>query len=112
MKRIQTLVWGSVTTNGRKFYLLDDEPIKHKKIGSWQPEGTVCWRVCSEAYTLVNMQGEQDNSLENKYNPVYRASLVVFGKEACVELLDDPQTMLWVDYFSSDDDDNVSVSPI
>lgn len=109
MKRILTLVWGSVTTNGRKFYLLDDEPVKHKKIGSWQPEGTVCWKVCSEAYTLVNME---DLFPENKFMPVYTASLIVFGKDACVELLDNPKTMLWVDYFSSDGDDNVSVSPI
>lgn len=103
MKRIQTLVWGSVTTNGRKFYLLEDEPIKHKKIGSWQPEGTVCWQVADpDSYTLGRNE-------EGEYVPsVYKASLLVFGKDACVELLDDPTLEILVDYFSSDDDDNVS----
>lgn len=108
MKRILSLVWGSVITNGRKFYLLEPVPEKSRLV--WMPEGSLRWQVAEcEVYVLKNFA---EAGLPAEYNPVYTASHLVFGKDACIELLDNPQTVIYVDYFSSDEEDNVSVSPI
>lgn len=99
-KRIETLVWGSVISNGKKYYLLEPAPEKSRKV--WMLEGTLEWEVTdSENYILVKQ--------EDDFVPVYRASHIVFGKDACVELLDDPHTIIIVEYFSSEE---VSVAPV
>ncbi len=90
-----SLVWGSVRTNGEKFYLLEARP-EHADV--WMPEGTVKWLVADKDNYIFSLR-------ENVNQPVYKASHLVFGKDACVELLDDPQTSILVEYFSSEEDD-------
>lgn len=106
MKRILSLIWGSVTTNGRKFYLLEPAPNKSRLV--WMPEGCLRWQVADAEVYIIKFPYENSD----KAFPIYSASHLIFGKDACVELLDNPQTEIYVDYFSSDEEDNVSVSPI
>lgn len=101
-KRIETLIWGSVISNGKKYYLLEPTPEKSRKV--WMLEGTLEWQVTEENYRLV-----RDENSEEKFTPVYRASNLIFGKDACVELLDNPQTVILVEYFSPEE---VFVAPV
>ena len=102
-KIVETLVWGSVISNGKKYYLLEPTPEKSRKV--WMLEGTLEWEVAEvENYSFVKDENSEDN-----FAPVYRASHLIFGKDACVELLDNPQTDIFVEYFSPEE---VSVSPV
>lgn len=100
MKRIKTLVWGSVRTNGEKYYLLKEEPESPYKSPKWQPEDTLRWLVAEVNNYIYTSKDIGDLGVA----PVYKASYVVFGRNAVVELLDDPQTEILVDYFSSEDE--------
>lgn len=102
MKRIETLVWGSVRTNGKKYYLLKEEPESPWQNPKWQPENTLRWLVADEDSLFV-----PDGSRRG----VYKASYLIFGQDASIELLDDPTTEILVDYYTSEDED-VVISPI
>lgn len=95
MKRIECLVWGSVTTNGKKFYLLEPKP---ETSVFWMLEGMYKWEVCNaEDYKLTRL-GE-----EAEFVPVYNASHIIFGKDAVIELLDNPETSIFVNYFDTEE---------
>ena len=99
-KRIQSLVWGSVITNGKKFYLLEAEP---DKSSFWSARDFLKWQVCdSEGFEIVR------EDLQNRL--IYKASHIIFGKDACIEILDNPQKSIIVEYFESEEE--VSVAPV
>lgn len=85
-KVIQSVVWGTVTANGREFYLLEPKP---KFAWKWQIENTLRWLACD----IGNYRIDKDSG-----SPVYKASHVIFGGCAMVELLDNPQTTILVEY--------------
>lgn len=99
MKRIQTLVWGSVITNGEKFYLLSERP--EARI-VWQREDTLKWLACSMNYKLKR-NSNVEIGVEGDYDVVYYASHLIFGSDAALELLDDPKTVILVEYFSPEE---------
>ena len=104
MARVSTLVWGSVRTNGQAYFLLKEEPESPFKYPSWIPDDMRMWLVADcEDYKVT---------VDSPHAPVYRASRLIFGKNASVELLDDPQVFILVDYFDPEqDEDNVAVAP-
>lgn len=103
-KRIPTLVWGTVSTNGHRYFLLEPAPEKSRYV--WKPEGMLCWQVTEVGSSKSIRNFDVEVGDEGDYTYVYKASYLVFGKDAVIELLDDPTKVILVDYFSSDDDDN------
>lgn len=87
-KIVDTLVWGSVVLDNRKFYLLAEEPERPER---WQPTGVVRWLVADS----------DDVGYPGKF---YKASHIVFTfNENYVEILDNPKTVIPVEYFSADE---------
>lgn len=102
MRQVETLIWGSIRTNGEKYFLLKEEPESPYSVPKWVPDGMTMWLVASEGHKgFVNGK------------PVYDASHLVFGQDASIELLDNPTVSILVDYFDpeEDEDNNVAVAP-
>lgn len=99
MKRIETLIWGSVRSNSKKYYLLKEEPESPWQNPKWQLEDTLRWLVADVDSLFVPNDSRRG---------VYKASYLIFGKNASLELLDDPTTEILVDYYTSEDEDVVA----
>lgn len=103
--RVSTLIWGSVVrNNGDKFYLLKEEPESLYKNPKWQPVDTLRWLACSNEYRSVR-NNEVEFGKKGDYDQVYKASYIIFGRDTIIEMIDDPQTSILVEYFSSEEDE-------
>lgn len=92
---VKSLVWGSVYVADKKYFLLEARPEKREY---WYPESLVCWLVADAEGYDVGKYTEDD-----EYKVLYRASRLLVGSNAAVELLDNPQTNILVEYFSAED---------
>ena len=105
MRQVETLIWGSIRTNGEKYYLLKEEPESPYSVPKWIPDGMTMWLVAhKDDYKVISKE---------PFVPLFRASHLVFGQDASIELLDNPTVSILVDYFDpeEDEDNNVAVAP-
>lgn len=120
MENIYDVVnWGRVVVQGKEFALLAPKPYHSEmaddKVGHsvWQPQDTLKWEVADlHDVTLMNLNGENVNSLNNIYTSVFKRSIIIFGSDALIEFYQNPETIK-VKYITPDEqDDEINGSPI
>lgn len=91
---VDTLIWGTVSTNGKKYFLLEPTPAPSLPWMWKSNSGLIRWLVAEENdYSFL---------VNDEHTVTYNASYIFFGSNAVVELLQNPTVTKSVRYFLPD----------